>query len=55
MVTDVNGEVGDVIALPNSASKGKGGGRTIPLNRHARREILFLKGAQSQAIQKLGR
>ncbi|OUR77767.1 hypothetical protein A9Q83_09620 [Alphaproteobacteria bacterium 46_93_T64] len=32
MVTDANGNVSDHIALPNTASKGKGGGRTIPLN-----------------------
>lgn len=32
MVTDANGKVSDHIALPNTASKGKGGGRTIPLN-----------------------
>jgi site-specific recombinase XerC len=32
MVTDANGEVADEISLPNSASKDKGGGRTIPLN-----------------------
>lgn len=32
MVTDADGDVSDRIALPNTASKGKGGGRTIPLN-----------------------
>ena len=31
MVTDASGEITDAISLPNSASKGKGGGRTIPL------------------------
>jgi len=30
MVTDAEGEVADVIALQNRASKGKGGGRIIP-------------------------
>jgi integrase/recombinase XerD len=30
MVTDAEGEVTDVIALQNRASKGKGGGRVIP-------------------------
>ena len=30
MVTDAEGEVTDVIALQNRASKGKGGGRIIP-------------------------
>lgn len=32
MVTDGNGEIGAVIALENKASKGQGGGRTIPLH-----------------------
>jgi integrase/recombinase XerD len=32
MVTDAEGEIGEVIALQNRASKGKGGGRVIPLH-----------------------
>jgi integrase/recombinase XerC len=32
MVTDAEGEIGDVIALENRASKGKHGGRHIPLH-----------------------
>src|SRR5271156_3331963 len=32
MGTDAEGEIGEVIALQNSASKGKGGGRIIPLH-----------------------
>ena len=32
MVTDAEGQVAEVIALENRASKGKGGGRIIPLN-----------------------
>src|SRR6266567_5087790 len=32
MVTDAEGEIGDVIALQNRASKGKGGGRVIPMH-----------------------
>jgi integrase/recombinase XerC len=32
MVTDAEGKIGDVIALQNRASKGKGGGRTIPVH-----------------------
>jgi len=31
-VTDAEGEISDVIALPNAASKGKSGGRTIPMH-----------------------
>ena len=33
MVTDPEGKVSDVIALENKASKGRNGGRTVPLNR----------------------
>jgi integrase/recombinase XerD len=32
MVTDAEGEIADAIALENRASKGKGGGRHIPLH-----------------------
>jgi integrase/recombinase XerC len=32
MVTDAEGEISDVIALQNRASKGKGGGRHIPMH-----------------------
>jgi integrase len=32
MVTDAEGEIGDVIALQNLASKGRSGGRIIPLH-----------------------
>ena len=32
MVTDADGQVAEVLALPNTASKGRGGGRVIPLN-----------------------
>jgi integrase/recombinase XerD len=32
MVTDAEGKLLDVIALPNKASKGAGGGRSIPMN-----------------------
>jgi hypothetical protein len=32
MVSDAEGEIGDVIALQDSASKGRGGGRIIPVH-----------------------
>jgi integrase len=32
MVTDAEGEIGDVIGLQNRASKGRGGGRIIPMH-----------------------
>jgi integrase/recombinase XerD len=39
MITHADGQVGDAIALENRASKGKGGGRTIPLNTVLRQEL----------------
>jgi integrase len=32
MITDASGEIADCISLQNAASKGKGGGRMIPLH-----------------------
>ena len=43
MITDTSGELADVISLPNSASKGKGGGRTIPLHTELRDALVSLK------------
>src|SRR5215467_2236283 len=48
MVTDANGDLGDAIALPNSASKGKGGGRTIPLNAELREALARLKQIRNE-------
>lgn len=43
MITDPCGEIADTIALPNRASKGKGGGRTIPMHRDLREALTALK------------
>ncbi len=43
MVTDPEGNVGDSIALQNVASKGKNGGRTIPLNKELKAALMDLK------------
>jgi len=43
MVTDPEGSIGDAIALPNVASKGKNGGRTIPLNKELKVALEALK------------
>jgi len=43
MVTDPEGNVGDAIALRNVASKGKNGGRTIPLNKDLKAALVDLK------------
>ncbi len=43
MVTDPEGSIGDAIALQNVASKGKNGGRTIPLNKELKLALEALK------------
>jgi len=42
MVTTATGELADAISLPNRASKGKGGGRTIPLHSELRAALMSL-------------
>ncbi len=42
MVTDAQGNVGDALHLSNGASKGKRGGRTVPLNRELRDALVAL-------------
>ena len=42
MVTDAEGEISDVIALENRASKGKAGGRTIPMHPELRAALIDL-------------
>src|SRR5215203_3530964 len=48
MVTDASGELADAIALPNAASKGEGGGRTIPLHDDLRSALVALKAARGE-------
>ena len=43
MVTDPEGSIADSIQLQNSASKGKNGGRTIPLNKDLKAALVILK------------
>ena len=42
MVTDAEGNVGDALHLPNKASKGKNGGRTVPLRAELRDALVNL-------------
>lgn len=42
MITDASGELGDAMALPNRASKGRGGGRIIPLHDELRAALMAL-------------
>ncbi len=48
MVTDAEGQVDDALHLINQASKGKGGGRTIPLHRGLRDALQALHAAQEE-------
>jgi integrase len=48
MVTDANGEVGNELALTNAASKGKGGGRTIPLNSKLKEALASLYASRER-------
>src|SRR5215469_4368408 len=43
MATDAEGQIGEAIHLTNGASKGKRGGRTIPLNTSLREALISLK------------
>jgi integrase len=47
MVTDVEGNVGDALHLVNGASKGKNGGRTVPLNKELRAVLVALKATRN--------
>jgi len=43
MLTNTSGELADAISLPNKATKGKNGGRTIPLHSELRTALESLK------------
>src|SRR6516164_465869 len=47
MVTDAEGKVGDALHLSNGASKGKKGGRTVPLNKELRSALVALKATRN--------
>jgi integrase/recombinase XerC len=51
MVTDASGELGDRIALPNRASKGRNGGREIPMHRELRAALEALKAARPDKVR----
>jgi integrase/recombinase XerD len=50
MITDASGELADAISLPNSASKGKGGGRTIPMHNELRNALEALKAVREDKV-----
>jgi len=47
MVADAEGNLGDALHLSNGASKGKKGGRTVPLNASLRDALAALKAARN--------
>ena len=51
MVTDADGQIGEVLALPNRASKGYRGGRLIPLNHLLRAALVELHEHQDDAVR----
>jgi len=51
MVTDTTGELADAISLHNTASKGRAGGRTIPLHRQLADALLALKAARGDRVR----
>src|SRR6185369_4148661 len=51
MVTDATGELAQAISLPNKASKGKAGGRTIPLHSDLRAALVRLKAVRGTRLK----
>jgi integrase/recombinase XerD len=51
MVTDAQGEIADVIALENTASKGRGGGRMIPLHPELKSALVALQRERGDKAQ----
>src|ERR1700732_670049 len=51
MVTDATGELADAISLPNKASKGRNGGRTIPLHNELRGALMSLKVVRGEKVR----
>jgi integrase/recombinase XerC len=51
MVTDAEGEIGDLIALENRASKGKGGGRHIPMHPEIKVALMALQRERGDRVR----
>src|SRR5207248_3473632 len=51
MITTATGEFADAISLPNKASKGKGGGRTIPLHNDLRAALVNLMAVRGDEVR----
>lgn len=50
MITDADGQIAEVISLENKASKGKRGGRVVPLNRVLREALQTLRDSEEGAV-----
>ena len=51
MITDAEGEIADVIALENRASKGKGGGRHIPIHPDLKAALISLHHDRGEKVR----
>ena len=51
MVTDAAGQLADAISLPNKASKGRNGGRTIPLHADLREALAALMAVRAEKVR----
>jgi integrase/recombinase XerC len=51
MVTDAEGDIADTIALENKASKGKGGGRSIPMHPLLRSALVELQRVRGERVR----
>jgi integrase/recombinase XerD len=51
MITDATGEISEAIALPNFASKGRSGGRTIPLHGELREALIALIASRGDKVR----
>src|ERR1700738_1743553 len=51
MVTDAEGEIADVIALENRASKGRGGGRHIPMHPDLKAAFVALHRERDEQVR----
>ena len=55
MVTDASGQVAEVLHVPNRASKGKTGGRTMPLHPDLQAALVTLQTARADMATPSGR
>jgi integrase len=51
MVTDTSGELVDQLALPDRASKGRNGGRVVPMHRELRDALAILMVAEPDKVR----